>query len=306
VVVENGGMRIAVAGASGMIGTALTADLEAAGHEVVRLVRREPPGPGEVRWDPTDGSLDVDALGAVDALVNVAGATIDRRWTRRAKEEIVESRVPTTRLLAQTAASLEPRPALLVSSAIGVYGVGGSRGEEELTEESSAGTGFLAELVEAWEAAADPARSAGARVVHLRTSPVLSRRGGLLKRMSLPFRLGLGGRIGDGRQWWSWIELDDVVAGYRHALTSDLAGVVNLTSPNPVRNEEFVRALGRALHRPTVLPTPTFGIKLLFGEEAMREAVLYGLRVVPARLQAEGFEFRHPQLDGALAAALAE
>src|SRR4029453_4552659 len=139
----------------------------------------------------------------------------------------------------------------------------------------------------------------------LATGAVLSRGGGVLKRMSLPFRLGLGGRIGDGRQWWSWIELDDVVAGYRHALTSDLAGVVNLTSPNPVRNEEFVRALGRALHRPTVLPTPTFGIKLLFGEGAMREAVLYGLRVVPARLQAEGFEFRHPQLDGALAAALA-
>ena len=299
-------MRIAVAGASGMIGAALTADLDAAGHEVVRLVRREPRGPGEVRWDPADGSLDPDALGAVDALVNVAGSTIDRRWTRRAKEEIVESRVPTTRLLAQTAASLEPRPALVVSSAIGVYGIGGSRGEEELTEESSPGTGFLAELVQAWEAAADPARAAGARVVHLRTSPVLSRGGGLLKRMSLPFKLGLGGRIADGRQWWSWIELDDVVAGYRHALTSDLDGVVNLTSPNPVRNEEFVRSLGRALHRPTVLPTPTLGIRLLFGDEATKEAVLYGLRVLPARLQAEGFEFHHPELDHALAAALAD
>jgi uncharacterized protein len=299
-------MRIAVAGASGMIGSALTADLEGAGHEVVRLVRREARGPGEVRWDPADGSLDMEELGSVDALVNVAGATIDRRWTQRTKEEIVESRVPTTRLLAQTAAALDPRPALVVASAVGVYGIGGSRGEEELTEESSPGSGFLAELVQAWEAAAEPARAAGARVVHLRTSPILSGRGGLLKRMGLPFKLGLGGRIADGRQWWSWIELDDVVAGYRYALTSDLACVVNLTSPNPVRNEEFVRALGRALHRPTVIPTPTFGIRLLFGEEAMREAVLYGLRVVPARLQAEGFEFRHPQLDGALAAALAE
>jgi uncharacterized protein (TIGR01777 family) len=298
-------MRIAVAGASGMIGTALTADLDAAGHEVVRLVRREPGAPGEVRWDPASGSLDVEALGAVDALVNVAGATIDSRWTSRRKEEIFDSRVLTTRLLAETAASLDPRPALVVASAIGVYGVEGSRGEEELTEESSPGSGFLAELVQAWEAAADPARAAGARVVHLRTSPILAGRGGLLKRMSLPFKLGLGGRIADGRQWWSWIELDDVVAGYRHALTSDLDGVVNLTSPNPVRNEEFVRALGRALHRPTVLPTPTLGIRLLFGREATKEAVLYGLRVVPARLQAEGFAFRHPELDEALAAALA-
>jgi uncharacterized protein (TIGR01777 family) len=288
-----------------MIGTALTADLDAAGHEVVRLVRREPGAPGEVRWDPASGSLDVEALGAVDALVNVAGATIDSRWTSRRKEEIFDSRVLTTRLLAETAASLDPRPALVVASAIGVYGVEGSRGEEELTEESSPGSGFLAELVQAWEAAADPARAAGARVVHLRTSPILAGRGGLLKRMSLPFKLGLGGRIADGRQWWSWIELDDVVAGYRHALTSDLDGVVNLTSPNPVRNEEFVRALGRALHRPTVLPTPTLGIRLLFGREATKEAVLYGLRVVPARLQAEGFAFRHPELDEALAAALA-
>jgi uncharacterized protein len=299
-------MRIAVAGASGMIGTALTADLEAAGHEVVRLVRREPASPREVGWDPAGGSLDVDALAAVDAIVNVAGATIDRRWTQRAKEAIVESRVPTTRLLAETAAALDPRPALVVASAIGVYGVGGSRGEEELTEQSAPGSGFLAELVQAWEAAADPARTAGARVVHLRTSPVLSRRGGLLKRMMLPFRLGLGGRIADGRQWWSWIEIDDVVAGYRHALTSDLEGVVNLTSPNPVRNEDFVRALGRALHRPTLLPTPGFGIRLLFGEEAAKEAVLYGLRVLPARLQAAGFEFRHPDLEEALAAALAD
>jgi uncharacterized protein len=299
-------LRIAIGGAYGLIGSALGPALERDGHEVVRIVRREPQAPGEVRWDPADGFLDAEALGHVDALISVAGATLDRRWTESSKREIVDSRVLTTRLLAEAAASLEPRPTLLCSSAVGVYGVNGSRGDEVLTEESSTGTGFLAEVVKAWEAAADPAREAGARVLHLRTSPILSRRGGQLKRMLLPFKLGVGGRLGDGRQWWSWIEIDDVVAGYRWALESDAAGVVNLTSPNPVRNEEFVKALGKALHRPTVLPTPGFAVRLLFGKEASREVVSYGLRVVPARLQAAGFTFKYPELEPALAAALAD
>jgi uncharacterized protein (TIGR01777 family) len=299
-------LRIAIGGAYGLIGSALGPALERDGHEVVRIVRREPEAPGEVRWDPADGFLDAEELGHVDALISVAGATLDRRWTESSKREIVDSRVLTTRLLAEAAASLEPRPALLCSSAVGVYGVNGSRGDEVLTEESSTGTGFLAEVVKAWEAAADPAREAGARVLHLRTSPILSRRGGQLKRMLLPFKLGVGGRLGDGRQWWSWIEIDDVVAGYRWALESDAAGVVNLTSPNPVRNEEFVKALGKALHRPTVLPTPGFAVRLLFGKEASREVVSYGLRVVPARLQAAGFVFKYPELVPALAAALAD
>lgn len=298
-------MRIAVAGSSGLIGSALVPELGSAGHEVLRLVRREAKQADEVRWDPAAGELDAEALGHVDGLVNVAGATIDTRWTPARKQEIVDSRVLTTRLLAETAASLDPKPVLVVSSAIGVYGVEGSRGDEVLTENSSPGSGFLAELVQEWEAAADPAREAGARVAHLRTGLVLSRRGGLLRRMLLPFRLGAGGRLRDGRQWWSWVEIEDLVAAYRHVLEGTLDGIVNVTSPNPVRNAEFTTALGRALHRPTLIPTPTFAIWVLFGREAARESVFSGLRVLPVRLQADGFAFRHPELDEALRAALA-
>jgi uncharacterized protein (TIGR01777 family) len=299
-------MRIAIGGASGLLGSAVALELERRGHDVVRLVRRAPAGGGEVRWDPQAGVLDADALGRPDALVSLSGATLDSRWTESRKREIVDSRVLTTRLLAETAAAIEPRPALVCSSAIGVYGHDGSRGEEVLTEESSPGTGFQADLVQAWEAAADPAREAGARVVHLRTAPVLTRRSGLLKRMLLPFKLGAGGRLGSGQQWWSWIEIDDVVAGYMYALESDLDGVANLTSPNPVRNAEFTKALGRAVNRPTILPTPTFAVQILLGREAAKAAALYGLRVLPKRLQERGFEFTHPEIDGALAAALAD
>jgi uncharacterized protein (TIGR01777 family) len=288
-----------------MIGSSLVPELERRGHEVVRLVRQPPSEPSEVQWNADDGVLDAERLGSVDAFVNVAGVTLDGRWTAARKQEIVNSRVLTTRLLAERAAAMEPRPALVCASAIGIYG--GSRGDEQLTEESATdGVGFQAELVEAWEAAADPAREAGVRVVHLRTAPVLSRRGGLLKRMVLPFKLGAGGRLGSGRQWWSWIEIDDVVAGYVFALERDLSGAVNLTSPNPVRNEEFTKTLGRALRRPTILPTPMFVVRAMLGAEAAREAVRYDLRVLPARLQAEGFEFRYPTLEPALAAALAD
>jgi uncharacterized protein (TIGR01777 family) len=269
-------------------------------------VRRDASGPNDVLWDPDHGGLDAAALDGVDGLVNVAGATLDARWTADRKREIVNSRVLSTRLLAEHAAAMDPRPVLVCSSATGIYGYEGSRGEEELTEESSPGSGFLSELVQAWEAAADPARDAGARVVHFRTSQVLSRRGGLLKRLMLPFKLGAGGRLGSGRQWWSWIEIDDVVAGYVHALEGDLTGVVNLTSPNPVRNAEFTKALGRALHRPTIVPTPTLAVQVILGREATKEAALSGLRVKPARLLERGFEFRYPELEAALEAALAD
>lgn len=296
-------MRIAVGGSSGLIGSALLPELERAGHEVVRLVRREATGANEVRWDPGSGFLDREALGSVDAFVNVAGATIDHRWNERYKQQIHDSRVLTTRLLAETAAAApEPRPTLVLASTMGYYG---SRGDEELTEESSRGSGFLAEVVELWEAAADPARAAGARVVHFRQGHVLARRGGLLRRMLLPFRLGVGGRVGSGRQWWSWIALDDVVAAYRWALEGDAEGVYNLVSPNPVRNEEFTRALGRALRRPTILPAPRPALIVLFGREAVQEAVLSGQRVFPARLQALGYRWQEPELDGALRRALA-
>lgn len=296
-------MRIAIAGASGLIGSALVTELEGAGHDVVKLVRREPGGADEVRWDPAGGTLDREALGHVDGLVNVAGATIDSRWTERRKRELASSRVGTSRLLAETAAAMEPRPVLVTASAMGYYG---SRGDEELTEESTRGEGFLAQLVEDWEAAADPAREAGARVVHFRQGHVLSRRGGLLKRMLLPFKLGAGGRLGDGRQWWSWISLADVAAAYRRALEGDATGVYNLTSPNPVRNAEFTKALGRALHRPTLLPTPLFAVKLILGSEATEDAALSGQKVLPARLQANGFTWLEPELDGALERALAD
>jgi len=297
-------MRIAVAGSSGLVGSALVPGLESAGHEVVRLVRREPAASNELRWNPEAGSLDARTLGPVDAFVNLAGAPIAARWNAASKRDILNSRVASTRLLAETAAAAENRPALVCASAMGVYGP--DRGDEELTEDSSHGRGFLAEVVEAWEAAADPAREAGSRVVHLRTTHVLSRRGGLLGRMLLPFRLGAGGRTGSGRQWWSWILLADAVAGYRLALERGLDGPVNLGSPNPVTNAEFTEALGRALHRPTFLPTPKPAVWAMFGGEALEEVVYAGQRVVPARLQAAGFEWSETQLDAALRRALAD
>jgi len=297
-------VRVAVAGSSGFVGSALVPGLESAGHEVVRLVRREPAASNELRWDPEAGTLDARTLGPVDAFVNLAGAPIAARWNAARKGDILNSRVTTTRLLAETAAAAENRPVLVSASAMGVYGH--DRGDEELTEDSSHGSGFLAEVVEAWEAAADPARAAGSRVVHMRTTHVLSRRGGLLGRMLRPFRLGAGGRIGSGRQWWSWILLEDAAAGYRLALEGDLEGPVNLGTPNPVTNAEFTEALGRALHRPTLLPTPKPAVWAMFGGEALDEVVYAGQRVVPARLEAAGFDWSEPQLDAALRRALAD
>jgi uncharacterized protein (TIGR01777 family) len=297
-------MRIAVAGSSGLIGSALVPALREAGHEVVRLVRRPAAAPDELRWDPEAGSLDVKTLGPVDGFVNLAGAPIAARWSPSRKREILDSRVTTTRLLAETAAAAENRPVLVSASAMGAYGH--DRGDEKLTEESARGTGFLADVVQAWETAADPAREAGSRVVQIRTTHVLSRRGGLLGRMLLPFRLGAGGRLGSGRQWWSWILLEDAVAGYRLALEGDLEGPVNLGTPNPVTNADFTESLGRALHRPTFLPTPKPAVWAMFGGEALDEVVYAGQRVVPARLQAAGFEWSETQIDAALRRALAD
>jgi uncharacterized protein (TIGR01777 family) len=294
-------MRIAVSGASGLIGSALVPALESAGHEVLRLARREPVSPDEVAWSPAEGTIDTDALAGVDAVVNLSGANIGRRWTERRKAEILDSRVQATDLLARTAAALDPRPSVLVSS--GGVGIYGDRGDEVLTEASELGSAFLADVGRAWEAAAEPAREAGIRVVNFRQGIVLTRRGGALERLLTPFRLGLGGRVGSGRQWWSWVALDDSVAGFRYALESDLAGRVNLTSPNPVTNAQFVTALGRALHRPTVLPAPAFALKAAFGDMA-DEALLQGQRVLPARLLEAGFVFAFPDLESALVRAL--
>lgn len=294
-------MKVAVSGASGLIGSALVPGLEAAGHDVVRLVRREPRGDDEIAWDPTAGMIDAASLAGIEAVVNLSGATIGRRWTEKRKAEILESRVSSTSLLARTIAELEPRPSVLVSA--GGVGIYGDRGDEILTEKSALGSGFLADVGTAWEAAAQPARTAGVRVVNFRQGLVLHREGGALQRLLTPFKLGVGGRVGSGKQWWSWISMDDLVSAYRFVLQSELSGPVNLMSPNPVPNAAFVRSLGRALHRPTVFPLPTFAVKTVFGE--MGETVLLeSQRVLPARLLDAGFAFAHPQLDHALEHAL--
>ncbi len=295
-------MKVAVSGASGFLGSALVPALASAGHELVTLVRRTPARPGEIEWDPAAGSIDADGLAGVEAIVNLSGATIGRRWTAERKREILDSRVDSTALLAVTAAALEPRPRILVcAGGVGIYG---DRGEEILTEESAVGTGFLADVGQAWEVAAEPARVAGIRVVNFRQGIVLAKEEGALARMLTPFRLGGGGRLGSGKQWWSWIGLDDVVAAYAFVLErDDLSGPIDLTSPNPVTNSHFTSALGHALRRPTVLPVPAVAIRMLFGEMG-DAALLQGQRALPARLLDAGFSFRFGDLEAAIERAL--
>lgn len=294
-------MRIAISGASGLVGSALVPALETAGHEVIRLVRRRTESSAELEWDPAAGRLATEALAGVDAIVNLSGATIGRRWTARRKREILDSRVGATSLLASTAAALEPCPSvLLCASGVGIYG---DCGDEIVTEESETGGGFLAEVGIAWEAAANPARKAGIRVVNFRHGLVLSREGGALARMLIPFKLGLGGRIGSGTQWWSWVEIDDLVGAYQFALKSEIDGPVNLVSPNPATNAQLTRALGKAVRRPTLVPFPAVAARTIFGEMA-DEALLAGQRALPARLLEAGFAFRYPELDAALKRAL--
>lgn len=295
-------MKIVVSGASGLLGSALVPALQADGHEVVTLVRREPRTPNEIEWDPAEGTLGPDSLAGIEAAVTLNGATIGRRWSKARKAEILASRVDSTRLLSETLKRLEPRPRVLVcAGGIGIYG---DRGDEILTEDSELGSeGFLPKVGKEWEAAADPARQAGIRVVSFRQGVVLTGRGGILGRLLTPFKLGVGGKVGHGRQWWSWVALDDLVDAYRFALTGELSGRVNLVSPNPVTNVQFTKALGRALRRPTVLPVPAFAARTLFGE--MGDAVLLGSqRALPSRLLATGFSFSYPDLDSALSHAL--
>src|SRR5439155_25659384 len=235
----------------------------------------------------------------VDAVVHRAGVGIgDRRWSDEHKRAVLDSRVQGTTLLARTLASLTDRPSVLVSaSAVGYYG---DRGDEVLTEDAGPGTGFLSEVCEQWERSTAPAKDAGIRVAHLRTGLVMSREGGALKQMLVPFRLGAGGRIGSGRQWWSWIAIDDELGAILHVVGDDtVRGPVNLTAPNPVTNAEFTKTLGKVLGRPTLLPTPTFALKALFGGDAVDEMFLGGQRVVPAKLEATAYEFRHPHLEPA-------
>jgi uncharacterized protein (TIGR01777 family) len=298
-------LRIAVSGGGGLVGSALAAALGGEGHRVVGLVRRKSAaGPDEVLWDPATGRIDTAALEGVDAMVHLAGENIaSARWSAAQKERIRTSRIEGTRLVAGALAGLARPPRVLVNaSAIGYYG---DRDDELLDEDSASGSGFLAETCVAWEAATEPAYRAGLRVVLLRIGIVLSMAGGALGRMLTPFRLGLGGRVGDGRQFMSWIALDDLVEVIRRAvLDESLAGPINAVAPRPVRNAEFTRALGRALRRPTPLPVPAWAVRLAFGE--MGEALLLaGARVAPARLERAGFAFRHADVGAALRSILA-
>ncbi len=289
-------MRIVVSGSSGLVGSALVPALGAAGHEVVRLVRR-PPGDGEIRWDPAAGRLDAAALEGADAVVHLAGASIAGRWSEQRKRQILGSRVDSTRLLAEALLGLEDPPATFVgASAIGFYG---DRGDGLMDEDQSPGEGFLAEVCRRWEAAAGPLQQR-LRVAHLRIGVALSGRGGALKQMLTPFRLGLGGVIGPGTQYMSWVALDDLVAAFIFVLEHDtFAGPVNVVAPGAVTNRAFTRTLGRVLGRPTFVPMPAVVVRTLFGEMG-KELLLASTRVAPHRLLNAGFSFRFPELEGAL------
>lgn len=293
-------MKVLITGAGGFIGTALSTALVEAGHEAIPLVRGTP-GPGRRTWDIDDGRIDDDALEGIDAVVHLAGESIGGRWTTAKKQEIVSSRTDGTDLIARAVAAARPK-VFVSGSAIGYYG---NRGDEVLTEESARGAGFLSDVVVAWEAAAEPAVEAGIRTVLARTSLVLDDHGGSFPRMLLPFRLGVGGPLGSGKQWWGWITLRDEVRAIIHCLENEtLEGPVNLAA-DPVRNGEFGRALGRALKRPALFPAPAFGLGLILGTEFAQEVLLASQRVVPAKLDASGFVFEHRQVDTALPAVLA-
>jgi hypothetical protein len=298
-------MEIAVTGSNGLIGTALIAALEADGHGVRRLVRGGASGPGRVAWDPAAGTIDAAGLEGIDAVVHLAGEGIgEKKWSPEQKRRILDSRTSGTDLIARTIAGLTTRPAVLVSaSAVGWYG--GQRGDEVLTEASAAPepADFLAGVCAAWEAATAPAEAAGIRTVHLRTGIVLTPSGGALGRMITPFKLGLGGRIASGKQWMSWISIDDEVGAIRHALTTDaLAGPVNATAPEPVTNADFTKTLGSVLHRPTLLPTPLAPLRVVYGGELVRALLVDGQRVLPTALESSGYEFAHRDLATALRA----
>lgn len=292
-------MKVAIAGASGLIGGALVPALAASGNEVVRLVRRAPKTKDEVRWDPEAGAIDAAALEGLDAVVNLSGENIaERRWSEARKALLRSSRLGPTRLLASTLAGLARKPKVFVSaSAMGAYG---DRGDAWVSEKDAPGDDFLGRLSVEWEQAAAPAAAAGIRVVHPRIGIVLSPRGGALGKMLLPFKAGLGGVLGTGTQYMSWIAIDDLVSAFLHLVErDDLAGPVNVVAPGPVTNAVFTRTLGRVLGRPTVAPAPAFALRLAFGEMA-DAALLSSTRVKPERLLASGYLFRFPELEGAL------
>lgn len=294
-------MRVVVAGSSGLIGTALVAHLRGAGHEVLRLVRRSPAAPDERGWDPPSGTIEDGALDGADAVVSLGGVGIaDRPWSGARKQAIRDSRTVPTDVLA-TAVARHGVRTMVSGSAVGYYG---HTGDHEVDESAPSGSGFLADVCRDWEAASEPARAAGARVVTVRTGLVLSPSGGLMSRVRPLFKGFLGGRIGDGRQYWPWVSLDDEISAIAFAVETDgLAGPVNVTGPVPVTNAEFTAELGQALGRPTPLPVPAFAITAALGEMG-REMLLSGQRAVPKALLDAGFQFRHHTVGDALSAAV--
>ena len=297
-----GHMRIAITGPSGLIGTALSRRLTGDGHDVVAVVRRQP-NDNEIGWSVTENRIDDNAFDGIDVVVHLAGAGIgDHRWTDDYKRELLESRTVGTALVAEAVRSASPPPSVLLSgSAIGFYG---SSPTATFEEGDDSGKGFLADLCVAWEAAADPARTEHTRVAFLRTGIVLSADGGALKKQLPLFKFGLGGKMGSGHQWQSWISIDDVVGAITHLLSSDVSGPVNLTTPLPVTNSEFTKTLGKVLGRPTLLPIPKFGPKLVLGGELADNLLFRGQKVLPTVLQRDGYEFQHPDLDAALRSVL--
>jgi len=292
--------KIVVTGASGLVGGELVPTLRRNGYEVLRLVRRAPSADDEVRWDPGDGTIDTEGLQGVTGAIHLAGDNVaSGRWTEAKKARIRDSRVVGTELLANALAEVSPKPRVLVSaSASGYYG---ARGDEALDETAAQGSGFLASVCGEWEAATSAARDAGIRVVHARIGVVLASGGGALAKMKMPFLLGVGGRIGDGSQYMSWITLEDLVSALVFALErDDIEGPVNCVSPTPVTNADFTATLGRVLKRPTVLPVPKFALRLGLGPDMANEMLIGGARVIPASLHAHGFRWEHTTLEPAL------
>lgn len=291
-------MHIAITGSHGLVGSELVSVVTTDGQRVTRIVRGRP-GTGEVAWDPAAREFDAAGLEGIDAMVHLAGESIAaRRWDEAQKKRIQDSRIDGTQLLCEALGRMTKPPKVLVSaSAIGFYG---HRGDEVLDESCPAGSGFLAEVAQAWEAATQPAADAGIRVVNLRFGVILSPRGGALAKMLTPFKLGVGGIVGNGRQYWSWISIDDTVGAVHHAIITDsLSGPVNTVAPNAVTNREFTKTLGRVLGRPTLVPMPAIAARLALGEMA-NELLLASTRVVPKRLVESGYEFRHAALEEAL------
>jgi uncharacterized protein (TIGR01777 family) len=298
-------VNITVTGASGLIGRRLLKNFRSAGHGLLVLSRHAgtnlPPGVGLAAWDPTQGPAPEDGLRNADVVVHLAGEPVAQRWNDAVKRRIRESRVTGTRNLVRGMAALRNRPkALICASAVGYYG---SRGDELLRESSAPSAGFLPEVCVAWEQEAQAAEALGIRVVRIRIGIVLDGRGGALQRMLAPFRMGVGGKLGDGKQWMSWIHLEDLASLFQYAVENPVSGAFNGVAPNPVSNADFTRELAKAVHRPAIFPVPVFGLKLLFGE--MSDVMLASQRVVPAAAQSAGFQFRYPELGGALADVLA-